>query len=159
MKINVCVFCAFVCVCMCVRAFCVFVCANLRTCVCVCCVCASVRVCVYINIVFILVVETFKTTNIHKHVRINIQYKQYCLNMSIIQWSFFQCSWLFTFFMIQFKSTLQLLVALLYFISFRFFHIMHFVSMIKVFTNLVLDGKVYIPKRADTSSMSSSFNK
>ena len=43
MKINVCVFCAFVCVYMCVRAFCVFVCANLRTCV---CVCACVRACV-----------------------------------------------------------------------------------------------------------------
>ena len=39
--------------------------------------------------------------------------------------------------MIQFKSTLQLLVLLLYFISYRFFHIIHFVSMIKVFTNLV----------------------
>ena len=83
MKINVCVYCAFVCVCMCVR----FVCLYVRTCV---------HVCVCINIVVILVVETFKTTQIHK----------------------------------QFKSTLQLLMLLLYFISFRFFHIIHFVSMI-----------------------------
>jgi len=50
--------------------------------------------------------------------------------------------------MIQIKSTLKLLILLLYIKSFRFFHIIHFVSMIKVFTNLALDGKVYIPNRA-----------
>ena len=141
-----------VCVCACVR----FVCLYVRTCVRVCVracvrVCVRMCVCLCINIVVILVVETFKTTKIHKHVRINIHYKQYCLNMSIIQWSFFQCRW---------KAQYSYLFC---FISFRFFHIIHFVSMIKVFTNLVLDEKEYIPNRAVcmgfTSLMSSSFNK
>ena len=74
-RVCICVraFCVFLCAC--VRACCVFVCANLCTCVCVLRVCASVLVCVCIDTVVILVVETFKTTNIHKHVRINIHYK------------------------------------------------------------------------------------
>ena len=82
-------------------------------------------------------VKYYKSTQ--AYIRTNRHYTKYCLNMSIIQWSLFQCSWLFTLFMIQFKSTLQLPVLLLYVISFRIFHIIHFVSMIKVFTNLAFN--------------------
>ena len=120
----------YVCVCVCV---CVYVCV----CTCVCtCVRARVYACVSVNIVVILAVQTLETTQVHKHVRIVIHYKSIvrtyrsyndlCSNTVVC----------ITFFMIQFKSKLQLLVVLLYFTSFRFFHIIHF-----VFTNSVLDRK------------------
>ena len=77
MKINMYVFCAFMCVCKCLRAcvLCVCMCGVAYVCACVVRVRASVRVYVCINIVVLLVVETFKTTKIHKHVLINMHYK------------------------------------------------------------------------------------